>query len=76
MPQNRTFSCAFYFTNRTLGFIVGFIDNKRIVVRCKTFRWPAIRHEEEMEKAYEEYFEGLADGEEALSFTEFVEALS
>ncbi|EBM2543607.1 hypothetical protein DM680_06665 [Salmonella enterica subsp. diarizonae] len=29
-----------------------------------------------MEKAYEEYFEGLADGEKALSFTEFVEALS
>lgn len=29
-----------------------------------------------MEKAYEEYFEGLADGEEALSFTEFVGALS
>lgn len=29
-----------------------------------------------MEKAYEEYFEGLADGEEALSFTEFVVALS
>lgn len=29
-----------------------------------------------MEKAYEEYFEGLADGEEALSFTEFKEALS
>ncbi|EAN1667570.1 hypothetical protein A4E14_15695 [Salmonella enterica] len=29
-----------------------------------------------MEKAYEEYFEGLADGEEALRFTEFVEALS
>ncbi|EDS8078005.1 hypothetical protein GVD08_001700 [Salmonella enterica subsp. enterica] len=40
MPQNRTFSCAFYFTNRTFGFIVDFIDNKRIVVRCKTFRWP------------------------------------
>lgn len=29
-----------------------------------------------MEEAYEEYFEGLADGEEALSFAEFVEALS
>ncbi|EAP1002275.1 hypothetical protein D6F54_15725 [Salmonella enterica] len=29
-----------------------------------------------MEKAYEEYFESLADGEEALSFAEFVEALS
>ncbi|EBL1617506.1 hypothetical protein D1X47_09325 [Salmonella enterica] len=29
-----------------------------------------------MKKAYEEYFEGLADGEEALSFAEFVEALS
>ncbi|RFV81001.1 hypothetical protein CWA10_21565 [Salmonella enterica] len=29
-----------------------------------------------MEKAYEEYFEGLTDGEEALSFAEFVEALS
>lgn len=28
-----------------------------------------------MEKAYEEYFEGLADGEEALSFAEFVEVL-
>lgn len=76
MPQDRTFSCTFCFTNRTFGFIVSFIDNKRIVVRCKTFRWPAIRHEDEMEKAYEEYFEGLADGEEALSFTEFVEALS
>ncbi|WP_370605545.1 hypothetical protein [Citrobacter braakii] len=32
--------------------------------------------EGEMEKAYEEYFEGLADGEEALSFAEFKEALS
>lgn len=42
------------------------------------FRWPGDigRHEDEMEKAYEEYFEGLADGEEALSFAEFVEALS
>lgn len=29
-----------------------------------------------MEKAYEEYFEGLAEGEEALSFAEFKEALS
>ncbi|EAP3523534.1 hypothetical protein EAT47_22150 [Salmonella enterica] len=29
-----------------------------------------------MEKAYEEYFEGLADSEEALSFAEFVEVLS
>lgn len=29
-----------------------------------------------MEKAYEEYFEGLADGEEALSLAEFEEALS
>nr|DAP49765.1 MAG TPA: hypothetical protein [Caudoviricetes sp.] len=29
-----------------------------------------------MEKAYEEYFEGLADGEVALSFAEFKEALS
>ncbi|EOZ3367214.1 hypothetical protein ACQQ6I_003944 [Escherichia coli] len=30
-----------------------------------------------MEKAYEEYFEGLADdGEEALSFNEFKQALS
>lgn len=29
-----------------------------------------------MEKAYEEYFESLAEGEEALSFAEFVEALS
>lgn len=28
-----------------------------------------------MEKAYEEYFEGLADGEEAFSFAEFVEVL-
>ncbi|ECD8769939.1 hypothetical protein FMP44_11710 [Salmonella enterica] len=43
MLQDRTFSCTFCFTNRTFGFIVGFIDNKRIVVRCKTFRWPAIR---------------------------------
>lgn len=29
-----------------------------------------------MEKAYEEYFDGPADGEEALSFAEFKEALS
>ncbi len=29
-----------------------------------------------MDKAYEEYFEGLAEGEEALSYAEFVEALS
>ncbi|EGW69025.1 protein YdfB [Escherichia coli] len=29
-----------------------------------------------MEKAYEEYFEGLAEGEEALSFSEFKHALS
>ena len=29
-----------------------------------------------MEKAYEEYFEGLAKGEEALSFSEFIQALS
>lgn len=29
-----------------------------------------------MEKAYEEYFEGLADGEETLSFAKFKEALS
>ncbi|EBW7767054.1 hypothetical protein DQJ37_15770 [Salmonella enterica subsp. enterica serovar Louisiana] len=29
-----------------------------------------------MDKAYEEYFESLAEGEEALSFTEFAEALS
>lgn len=29
-----------------------------------------------MEKAYEEYFEGLAEGEEALSFSEFKQALS
>lgn len=28
-----------------------------------------------MEKAYEEYFEGLAEGEEALSFSEFKQAL-
>ncbi|HFZ2328057.1 hypothetical protein M4W13_07280 [Citrobacter cronae] len=32
--------------------------------------------EGEMEKAYEEYFESLAKGEEALSFAEFKEALS
>ncbi|ENU8720637.1 hypothetical protein ACU75C_004566, partial [Salmonella enterica subsp. enterica serovar Schwarzengrund] len=32
-PQYRTFSCTFCFTNRTFGFIVGFIDNRRIVVR-------------------------------------------
>ncbi len=36
MLQDRTFSCTFCFTNRTFGFIVSFIDNKRIVVRCKT----------------------------------------
>jgi hypothetical protein len=29
-----------------------------------------------MEKAYEEYFESLAEGEVALSFAEFVEAIS
>ncbi|MCQ4856822.1 hypothetical protein NE471_28115, partial [Escherichia coli] len=29
-----------------------------------------------MEKAYEEYFDGLAEGEEALSFSEFKQALS
>lgn len=29
-----------------------------------------------MEKAYEEYFNSLAEGEEALSFAEFKEALS
>ncbi|EFD5004422.1 hypothetical protein F2I40_20190 [Escherichia coli] len=28
-----------------------------------------------MEKAYEEYFEGLAEGEEALNFSEFKQAL-
>lgn len=28
-----------------------------------------------MKKAYEEYFEGLAEGEEALSFSEFKQAL-
>ncbi|EHV62984.1 TPA: hypothetical protein ACNCLL_004571 [Escherichia coli] len=29
-----------------------------------------------MEKAYEEYFDGIAEGEEALSFSEFKQALS
>ena len=29
-----------------------------------------------MKKAYEEYFEGLTEGEEALSFSEFKQALS
>lgn len=29
-----------------------------------------------MEKAYEEYFESLDEGEEALSFSEFLMALS
>lgn len=29
-----------------------------------------------MDKAYEEYFNSLAEGEEALSFAEFVETLS
>jgi hypothetical protein len=29
-----------------------------------------------MEKAYEEYFENLQEGEEALSFADFVAALS
>lgn len=29
-----------------------------------------------MEKAYEEYFEDLAEGEEALSFGEFKQTLS
>ncbi|AWL59884.1 hypothetical protein DND31_12585 [Klebsiella pneumoniae] len=29
-----------------------------------------------MDKEYEEYFDSLAEGEEALSFAEFCEALS
>ncbi|EOF4705870.1 hypothetical protein [Raoultella terrigena] len=29
-----------------------------------------------MDKAYEEYFEALSEGEEALSYAEFVKALS
>jgi hypothetical protein len=29
-----------------------------------------------MEKAYEEYFNSLVEGEEALSFSEFVQAVS
>lgn len=29
-----------------------------------------------MDKDYEEYFDSLAEGEEALSYAEFVEALS
>ncbi len=29
-----------------------------------------------MEKAYEEYFNSLTEGEEALSFSEFVQAVS
>lgn len=29
-----------------------------------------------MDKAYEEYFDSLAEGEEALRYAEFVEALS
>lgn len=29
-----------------------------------------------MEKAYEEYFNSLPEGEEALSFSEFVQAVS
>jgi len=29
-----------------------------------------------MDEAYEEYFNGLKEGEEALSFAEFVESLS
>ncbi len=29
-----------------------------------------------MDKAYEEYFESLSEGEEALSFAEFVAAIS
>lgn len=29
-----------------------------------------------MEKAYEEYFEGLAEGEAVFSFSEFKQALS
>lgn len=29
-----------------------------------------------MEKAYEEYFNSLAEGKEALSFSEFVQAVS
>lgn len=35
-----------------------------------------MNHSEYMDRAYEEYFESLAEGEEVLSFTEFSEALS
>lgn len=35
-----------------------------------------MNHSEEMDGAYEAYFESLAEGEEVLSFAEFSEALS
>lgn len=35
-----------------------------------------MNHSEYMDRAYEEYFESLAEGEEVLSFAEFSEALS
>lgn len=36
----------------------------------------SMNHSEEMDRAYEAYFESLAEGEEVLSFAEFSEALS
>ncbi|MHB4776170.1 hypothetical protein ACYB6N_18220 [Klebsiella pneumoniae] len=41
-----------------------------------TFGCPALREEMSMDKAYEDYFESLSEGEEALSFSEFTAALS
>lgn len=35
-----------------------------------------MNHSEEMDRAYEEYFESLAESEEVLSFAEFFKALS
>ncbi|MXD60403.1 hypothetical protein FQ007_17555 [Escherichia coli] len=55
----------------------------RTVFSANSSATPALRGNEVnmdfdaiMEKAYEEYFEGLAEGEEALSFSEFKQALS
>ncbi|EJA5988512.1 hypothetical protein OD507_005090 [Salmonella enterica] len=35
-----------------------------------------MNHTDYMDRAYEEYFESLAEGEEVLNFAEFSEALS
>lgn len=65
-----------YFTLVNLWYIINPSQNTKRI-RLQKLRQPGDKGKEgEMEKAYEEYFDGLADGEEALSFAEFKEALS